>query len=111
MHIEPLTEFSIYDPALPLSPEERSVSNVAVILPLCVALIAGTGGAYSFANIELANSMYSHPVVHVVHEDRGASKQFSTVQQIVHVRDTFGLSMSDLASVFGVSRPTVYAWF
>ncbi len=34
----------------------------------------------------------------------------SSAEHIANIRDVFSISMSELASVFGVTRPTAYAW-
>lgn len=34
----------------------------------------------------------------------------STAEHVANIRDVFAINMSDLASILGVARPTVYAW-
>ncbi|MUL39554.1 hypothetical protein BWI75_25695 [Gloeocapsopsis sp. AAB1 = 1H9] len=34
----------------------------------------------------------------------------SPAEHVANIRDVFAISMSDLASILGVTRPTVYAW-
>jgi transcriptional regulator with XRE-family HTH domain len=34
----------------------------------------------------------------------------SSAEHVSNIRDVFGISMSDLAAVLGVTRPTAYAW-
>jgi len=48
-----------------------------------------------------------------IHVEPSRAKQTdirSPAEHVANIRDVFAISMSDLASVLGVTRPTVYAW-
>ena len=82
---------------------------VAAIFPL-VLLTAGTGGVMTARSAGELSSWVHNPTIHVA---RSLSRRIDTRSPAEHValiRDTFGLNMSDLACVLGVTRPTVYAW-
>jgi DNA-binding transcriptional regulator YiaG len=84
----------------------------ASIIPAVSLLIwtAGTGGimtAHSAA--EVLNRVH-YPRIHV---EASRTEQIDTrlpAEHVANIRDVFAISMSDLASVLGVTRPTVYAW-
>ena len=84
--------------------------NYMIFMPLCAALIAGTGGAYAASNVQIADGFAANAMVTILEprENRDTTPTFSV--QITRIRDVFGLTMSDLASILGVSRPTAYAW-
>jgi transcriptional regulator with XRE-family HTH domain len=101
--------YSIYVPSI-YPAEDRSIAGYMVILPLYVALIAGTGGAYAASNVQLANEFVSHPIINIVDSRGSRDAKLSFASQILRIREVFGLNMSELACVFGITRPTAYAW-
>lgn len=85
-------------------------AKAALIAPLYMFLVAGTGGVYTSANIQTAWINPQNSVV-TVRGDRAKRKiVLSFSEQLLQIRDMFGLSMTELAQVFAVSRPTVYSW-
>lgn len=82
------------------------------IIPAVSLLIwtAGTGGimtAHSAA--EVLNRVH-YPHIHVEPSRTEQIDTRSPAEHVANIRDVFAISMSDLASVLGVTRPTVYAW-
>jgi DNA-binding transcriptional regulator YiaG len=86
---------------------------VRSIAPLMV-MVAGTGGLITI-NSAVKMSEYccvSSVRIHI-EDSRSANKKIdtrSTAEHISNIRDVLAISMSDLAAVFAVTRPTVYAW-
>jgi len=80
---------------------------------------AGTGGIMTaHSTVELLNRVH-YPYIHVessrakqvnVRSDVGHSSTLSPAEHVANIRDVFAMNMSDLASVLGITRPTVYAW-
>lgn len=89
---------------------ERTVPPYVVIVPLYMALIAGTGGIFATSNIQAANEFVSRPLVCVVDMRQQKAAVSKVSDHISRIRQVFGLTMSDVAVVFGVTRPTAYAW-
>jgi transcriptional regulator with XRE-family HTH domain len=107
--METANTYSVYE-APPLPSETKPNLNPFVIWPLYVALVAGTGGVYSSANISVADELSVTSVIDGV-PSRGQRTESSTfASQMLRLREVFGLSMSEFAAMFGVSRPTGYAW-
>jgi transcriptional regulator with XRE-family HTH domain len=80
---------------------------VQLLAPLLI-LTAGTGGnmtAHSVA--ELSRWAYT-PNIHIERPSKNDNR--SPEEHVANIRDVFGISMSGLATVLGVTRPTVYAW-
>jgi transcriptional regulator with XRE-family HTH domain len=77
-------------------------------LALYASLIAGTAGAFTSANLGLVTGIS----VRQLSEMRPLwEKKAISLQPILNkIRTAFGLTMTELAEVFGVARPTVYAW-
>jgi transcriptional regulator with XRE-family HTH domain len=78
-------------------------------LALYAGLIAGTAGAFTSANVGLVTGVG----VRQLGEMRPLrDKRVISLEPILNrIRSAFGLTMTELADVFGVARPTVYAWF
>jgi transcriptional regulator with XRE-family HTH domain len=79
-----------------------------------VVMVAGTGGlmtAHSAAKMPRYCCVGS-VLIHI--EDPHSAKQEidtrSTSEHVANIRNVFAMNMSDLAAVFAVTRPTVYAW-
>ncbi len=86
---------------------------VRSITPLMV-MVAGTGGlmtvdsAIKMSEYCCVNSSLIH-----IEGSRSTNKKIdtrSTAEHITNIRDALAINMSDLAAVFAVTRPTVYAW-
>lgn len=103
--VETALQYRLYEPA-----EPTSSSKLRVIIPLSIALIAGTGGAYGASNISYASSVFQNPIIQVRGNEPRREILISVAQQVILIRDALGLKMSELAQIFGVTRPTAYAW-
>lgn len=83
---------------------------VAVALPLML-LTAGTGGVLTTRSAEQLGRWLHAPSIQVERPcSRKALDSRSPAEHVSFIRDIFGLNMSELASVLGVTRPTAYAW-
>lgn len=88
-----------------------SVPNAAIklVAPLLV-LTAGTGGILTAHNTaEIARWFYD-PLIHIEPSRAQQADMRSPAEHVANIRDVFSINMSDLATVLGVTRPTVYAW-
>ena len=95
-----------------VSKVERNV-GITAFASLTAALIAGTGGAYASSNLSLYPAAAVRPIIIVVDHDRRRPSQqryVSKSQVLLKLRESFGLNLSQLARVFGVTRQTVYDW-
>ena len=71
---------------------------------------AGTGGIMTAHSTAEVLNRFHYPRIHV---EPSRAKQIDTrspAEHVANIRDVFAINMSDLASVLGVTRPTVYAW-
>jgi len=75
----------------------------------CVA--SGTGASVTDENfIELNTWSYNDSIeIHGL-ESSAAIGHESSAQRLAFIRDNSGLSLTSIAIIFGVSRPTVYGW-
>ncbi len=85
-------------------------STILGFLPLYAALIAGTGGAYALPNVAAASEMVARPLVTVVGYRAKSDPAIGIAPHIERIRSVLRLNMSEIASLFGVSRPAAYAW-
>ena len=106
----PVTANHPYRPYEPLAFSSGSPSKLRLILPLSAALIAGTGGVYGAANVSYAASIVQNPIIVVRGHQPRREYLMSVAQQVMMIRDLLGLKMSEIAQIFGVTRPTAYAW-
>jgi transcriptional regulator with XRE-family HTH domain len=78
------------------------------------ALVAGTGGTYSTANMAEVPRWTNVPAVMINStpsaERMKPTQEISIPKAILQIRERLGLKMSELAEVFGVSRQAVYLW-
>lgn len=82
-----------------------------LVAPFLFMLYPGTGGAFAPESVAQLERWAHRPGLEVHHARPHATQDGRTLEERVrHVRDAFGLNMSELAAVFNVSRPTVYAW-
>jgi len=77
-------------------------------LALYASLIAGTAGAFTSANLRLVTGVSIRQLNGTRYVDDKRSISFQPI--LNKIRTVFGLTMTELAGVFGVARPTVYAW-
>jgi transcriptional regulator with XRE-family HTH domain len=71
---------------------------------------AGTGGIMTAHSTAEVLNRFHYPRIHV---EPSRAKQVDTrspAEHVANIRDVLAISMSDLASVLGVTRPTAYAW-
>lgn len=90
--------------------EANVALRATLIAPLYLCMIAGVGGAYSSENLPLFAQAHQSQIVEVRggHVRRNCSLDFPA--QLVGIREMFGLTMTQLARMFGVTRQSAYAW-
>jgi len=90
----------------------KSGANTAFVLflPLYASLVAGTGGIYQASNLLDSSVFRSNPLIKINENRRRSTSVTSVSHHINKIRSAFGLNMSEMAEVFGVSRPTAYSW-
>lgn len=98
-------------PTTPLYSIKTNSSHQAIVIAVPILIwAAGTGGVMTpHSTTEVLNRFYD-PRIHV---EPSRVKQIDTrspAEHVANIRDVFSVSISDLASVLGVTRPTVYAW-
>jgi len=86
-----------------------SQSAIKLVAPLLV-LVAGTGGMMTAQSAAEINRWVYDPRIHVEPSKVNRVDLRSPAEHVANIRDVFSINMSDLASVLGVTRPTVYAW-
>jgi len=86
-----------------------SQSAIKFFAPLLV-LAAGTGGMMTAQSTAELNRWVYDPRIHVESSKVNQVDMRSPAEHVANIRDIFSINMSDLASVLGVTRPTVYAW-
>ena len=93
---------------LPFLEVNRSAVKMVPVLALYAGVMAGTAGAFTSVNIPVLNAISARPVIEV----RSAMiRKTASLHGILDIiRSTFGLTMTELAAIFDVSRPTAYAW-
>ena len=87
----------------------KAPTVVKLFAPLLVCA-AGTGGVFTTQSTEVLDRWVYYPRIHV---EPSSAKQVdgrSPAELVANIRDVLEINMSDLASVLGVTRPTVYAW-
>ncbi|WP_237269884.1 hypothetical protein [Synechocystis sp. CACIAM 05] len=106
-----MTTMTINPYSSPIKPKNTYSSHAAIklVAPLLV-LTAGTGGIMTaHSTAELSRWVYD-PRIHVEPSRAKEVDVRSPAEHVANIRDVFAINMSDLASVLGVTRPTVYAW-
>jgi transcriptional regulator with XRE-family HTH domain len=87
-----------------------SPTAIKLVAPLLI-LTAGTGGVMTAHSAAAALDRWVYyPRIHV---EPSVAKQVdmrSPAEHVANIRNVLAISMSDLASVLGVTRPTAYAW-
>ena len=89
-------------------------ANVRVVASLFLSFTAGTGGMMTPHSTREMNRWLHTPKIHVEYPvakniDKNVDTR-SPADLVTTIRDGFAITMSDLAAVLGVSRPTAYAW-
>ena len=80
----------------------------AIVLPLL--LTPGTGGAVTAQGMDQLGRWVHNPSIRIEHRTRNKTETRSPADQVSSIRATYGLNMSELANLLGVTRPTAYAW-
>jgi transcriptional regulator with XRE-family HTH domain len=91
---------------------------VKIVAPLLLSFTAGTGGIITPDSMSVLNNCIYTSQLHVEHPSAKCLENIVTKEVelrppadlVANIRDVFGLSMSDLAALLGVTRPTAYAW-
>ena len=84
-------------------------SSRGKLIPLLIFAAAGTGGMLTSSSIQQSLNWIHYPRVKIEHSATKVSPS-SPVEQLTFIRQVFALNISELAIVFGVTRPTVYSW-
>jgi hypothetical protein len=84
-------------------------SSIKLVVPLLV-LAAGTGGIMTAHSTAELNRWVYDPRIHVEPCSANQLDMRSPAEHVANIRDVFAVNMSDLASILGITRPTVYAW-
>lgn len=93
----------------PINTQEAPAA-VKLVVPFLV-LAAGTGGIMTAqSTAEVLDHWLHYPRIHIEHSVAKNGDMRSPAEHVASIRDVLGINMSDLASVLGVTRPTVYAW-
>ena len=88
-----------------LSPHAHIVLGVHLLI-----WTAGTGGIMTAHSTAEVLNRFHYPRIHVEPSRAKPVDMRSPAEHVANIRDVFAVNMSDLASVLGVTRPTVYAW-
>ncbi len=97
---------------IPNSYFQNSLYGITPNAPMALAVVqlliftAGTGGIMTPHSTAEALNRVFYPRIHV----EPSADMRSPADHLANIRDVFAINMSDLASVLGVTRPTVYAW-
>lgn len=97
-------------------PIQPSKAQLGVVGMTCLAFMAGTGGIFSVegqANPSVQKWGY-HSLLNRKNlgfaQDEQAHQVKTVSEQLLNIRESFGLSVAGLASLFQVTRPTIYSW-
>jgi hypothetical protein len=109
--MEELTRVT-YSDYRPAPAATKNMLHFVLIWPLSAAALMGsTGGAYSPEQIQSAQIEQAvRPFIETRKNDPRLEYVRSVPQLLANIREVFGLKMSEVAQIFGVSRPAAYAW-
>jgi transcriptional regulator with XRE-family HTH domain len=109
-----MIETSIYPANIDNSSRIESAENklgfTATTILLSTVLIAGTGSVCAIRNVESNNGFFGRPIITVIDRNLDSRSGHIAQKQLLRIRSAFGLNMSELARVLGVSRPALYSW-
>lgn len=89
---------------------ERSYTAARAAAPFLFLLVPGTGGAFAAEGLAALERWSSKRPVEFRQARQSRVDARTTAERVRHVRNAFDLNMSEVAALFGVSRPTAYAW-
>jgi DNA-binding transcriptional regulator YiaG len=113
-----MTNFMLESQHQPSTSVQQAIVEVPRV-PLLAAgafafgLAVGTGGAVTGPNIaELARNLQSTTVTwtYSAPARRSEEESLTPTEQVLRIQQMLSLSLSDLASILKVSRPTIYKW-
>jgi DNA-binding transcriptional regulator YiaG len=84
-------------------------SNTTVKSFVSLLLTAGTGG-FMTTNNSIESLERYYPRTHVEHPAVKNVDTRSSAEHVENIRNVLTINMSELASILGSTRPTVYAW-
>ena len=93
----------------PRYPASYRSGTGAMAVFLLAGVAAGTGGSFNLQNIAQVRDLQSQPIFEIRGHQEKRMKVRSIAQHLESIRDSFGLRMSEIAEILGVSRPAVYA--
>jgi DNA-binding transcriptional regulator YiaG len=85
-------------------------AKAALIAPLYLCMVAGTGGVYTPTNFQKVWINHQNSIFLVRGNHTKRQYAYSLSQRLVQIREMFGLSMTELSQVLRVTRPTAYSW-
>src|ERR1017187_4711733 len=97
--IERTLPYTLYEGA---TPSISSASRLRIIVPLSIALVAGTGGVYGAINLSYGSSIFQNPMIEVRGNQAKREHLISIAQQVSIIRNALSLKMSEVAQIFGV---------
>ena len=86
-------------------------SNCTVILAVSAVLLMGTGSLFAISQTVFQDVSAPHAIVTVVGSPAESNEVAEHQEMLKTIRTGLSLTMTDLASVFGISRPALYGWF
>ena len=107
-----LDEFELYSPAIEIS--AAPASRFTTIVLSSVLLLAGIGSGWSIT--QTGDAASSPPVIvrpFVADDAEDGFEADPAIQRrnLTRIRESLGLSMTEMAQVFNVSRTALYGWF
>ncbi|WP_199332809.1 hypothetical protein [Nostoc sp. FACHB-190] len=97
-------------PSSPVQDKKTNNFHPAIKLIDPPVLTPGTGGILTAQSATELNRWVYDPRIHIEPSQSKHIDTRSPADHVANIRDVFSVNMSDLASVLGVTRPTVYAW-
>jgi hypothetical protein len=95
------------------SPQTNLTANASLVLLLSLgAVVSGTAGTYQVSELNPPELRQFRFPIQEIQPAVSRRKQLalSAAQSLVQIRDVFGLKMSELSQIFGVSRRAAYDW-
>jgi hypothetical protein len=86
--------------------------GIKLLAPLLIST-AGTGGLMTVRSFADCNRLYYNSPSKPSYINLSTNQKIDTrspAEHVANIRDGFAISMSDLAVILGITRPTAYAW-